>query len=178
MTAAERIAGLRARFEALVARIKQRFGGGAFTTSEFRDNFRVVVAVEQVHSVLEYLKHGCGFDMLVELSAADYLHYPDAKDRYGVWYCLLNTTSGERVIVKTFVNDPEPRIPTAFGLWKGADWMEREVYDMYGIEFERHPDLRRVLMPDEFTSFPLRKDYPLRGKGERHNFQPITRAES
>ncbi len=83
-----------------------------------------------------------------------------------------------RLVVKTFVNDPEPALPSVFGLWKGADWMEREVYDMYGIVFEGHPDLRRILMPDEFTAFPLRKDYPMRGKGERHNFPYITRAES
>ena len=63
-------------------------------------------------------------------------------------------------------------------LWKGADWMEREVYDMYGVVFDGHPDLRRILMPDEFTAFPLRKDYPMRGRGERHNFPVITRAEA
>ena len=63
-------------------------------------------------------------------------------------------------------------------LWRGADWHERETYDMFGIIFEGHPDLRRILMPDEFTAFPLRKDYPLRGRGERHNFPRITRAES
>src|SRR5262245_78370 len=177
-TPAEHLAALRSRFEALVARLKERFGEGGFTTSEFRDNFRVHVAPERLHAALELLKHTGGFDMLVELGAADYLHYPDAKDRYGVWYILLNTATGQRVIVKTAVNDPEPRLPSAFDLWKGADWMEREVYDMYGVEFDGHPDLRRILMPDEFTAFPLRKDYPLRGRGERHNFQNITRAES
>jgi len=175
---ADPVAALRSRFEALVARLRERFGEGAFTTSELRDNFRVHVAAEALHPTLAFLKDGCGFDMLVELSAADYLHYPDAKDRYGVWYCLLNIATGERVVVKTFVNDPHPRLPSCFGLWKGADWMEREVYDMYGVEFEGHPDLRRILMPDEFVSFPLRKDYPLRGRGERHNFRPLTRAES
>ena len=128
--------------------------------------------------MLEPLKHACGFDLLAELGGADYLQYPDAKDRYGVWYCLTSTSTGQRLVVKTFANDPDPKLPSVYSIWKGADWMEREVYDMYGVEFEGHPDMRRILMPDEFTSFPLRKDYPMRGKGERHNFQSITRAES
>jgi NADH-quinone oxidoreductase subunit C len=116
--------------------------------------------------------------MLAELTAIDYLKYPNATDRFGVVYILLNITTGERVVVKTALNEPEPTLPSAFPLWKGADWMEREVYDMYGIRFIGHPDLRRILMPEAFTSFPLRKDYPLRGRGERHNFPVITRAES
>ncbi len=163
--------------EELVGVLREKFGDG-IRSSQFRDNFRIHVEAARVHDVLAYLKHDHGFDMLVELCAADYLRYPNATDRYGVWYCLLNVSTGRRLIVKTFVNDPSPRLPSVFDLWKGADWMEREVYDMYGIEFDGHPDLRRILLPDEFTSFPLRKDYPLRGRGERHNFQPITRAEA
>jgi NADH-quinone oxidoreductase subunit C len=161
----------------IFAKLQEQFGADGFTTSEFRDNRRIHVRAEKVHPLLEHLKT-LGFDQLAELSAADYLHYSDAKDRYGVWYVLLNTTTGARLIVKTFVNDPEPKLPSVFSLWRGADWMEREVYDMYGIVFDGHPDLRRILMPDEFTSFPLRKDYPLRGRNERHNFPVITRAES
>jgi NADH-quinone oxidoreductase subunit C len=160
-----------------LAKLRERLGADGFTTSEFRDNRRVHVAPDMLFAVLKCLKEECGFDMLVELSAADYLHYPNAKDRYGVWYGLLNTTDGARIFVKTFVNDPEPALPSCFPLWRGADWMEREVYDMYGVVFEGHPDLRRILMPDEFTAFPMRKDYPMRGKGERHNFPVITRAE-
>ena len=116
--------------------------------------------------------------MLAELTAADYLKYPNAIDRFGVVYGLLNLTTGERVFVRTFLNEPDLTISSAFPLWKGADWLEREVYDMYGIIFEGHPDLRRILMPEAFTSYPLRKDYPLRGRGERHNFPIITRADS
>jgi NADH-quinone oxidoreductase subunit C len=155
-----------------------RFGADGFETSEFRDNRRVVVTPERLIEVLSALKNELGFDMLVDVTAVDYLNYPDAKDRYGVVYCLLNTTTGERAVVKTYVNDPDPRLPSAYGLWKSADWTEREVYDMYGIKFEGHPDLRRILLPDEFTAYPLRKDYPVRGRGERHDFPVLTRAES
>jgi NADH-quinone oxidoreductase subunit C len=158
--------------------LTERFGADAFTTSAFRDNRRVIVRPEQLFAILECLKNECGFDMLVDATAVDYLHYPDARDRFGVIYALLNTTTGERLYVKTHLNEPDLTLPSAFSLWKGADWMEREVYDMYGIVFQGHPDLRRILMPEEFTAFPLRKDYPLRGKGERHNFPVITRAES
>jgi NADH-quinone oxidoreductase subunit C len=164
--------------EDVLNKLRERFGATAFTTSEFRDNRRVHVPPEQLLDVMRFLKETCGFEMLVELSAADYLYYPNAKDRYGVWYGLLNTTTGLRLWVKTFVNDPEPTVPSVYPLWRGADWMEREVYDMYGVVFDGHPDLRRILMPDEYTAFPLRKDYPLRGRGERHNFPVITRAES
>ena len=158
--------------------LKERFGADAFTTSQFRDNRRVIVRPGQLHAILECLKQTCGFDMLIDVTAVDYQKYPDARDRFGVIYALLSTQTGERVYVKTHLNEPELTLPSVFGLWKGADWLEREVYDMYGIVFEGHPDLRRILMPEEFTSFPLRKDYPLRGKGERHNFEIITRAES
>ncbi len=116
--------------------------------------------------------------MLIDITAVDYLEYPDATDRFGVVYLLLNTRTGERLNVKTFVNPPQPVLPSVYGLWRGCDWMEREVFDMFGVVFEGHPDLRRILMPDEFSAFPLRKDYPLKGRGERHNFPVITRAES
>jgi NADH-quinone oxidoreductase subunit C len=162
----------------ILARLRERFGPGSFTTSEFRDNRRVLVPAERLYPLMECLKLECGFDMLAELTAVDYLRYPNARDRYGVVYGLLDTTTGVRLYVKTYVNDPDPTVATVFPLWKGADWLEREVYDMYGIVFGGHPDLRRILMPEEYTSFPLRKDYPLRGRGERHNFPTITRAES
>lgn len=176
-TREEWLASQSQRFEQTLQRVRQQFGADSVTPSTFRDNCRMVVAGEQLYAILEFLKEE-GFNQLSELGAADYLNYPDAKDRFGVWYCLLNVTTGQRVIVKTFVNDPDPTLPSVFTLWKGADWMEREVYDMYGITFQGHPDLRRVLLPDGYTAHPLRKDYPLRGKGERHNFEDITRAES
>ena len=157
-----------------VEMLVQKFGA---TPSEFRDNKRAAVTPDKLYAALEALK-SAGFDMLTDITAVDYLHYPSAKDRFGLVYILTNTATGERVIVKTYLNEPDLSVPSAYPLWRGADWMEREVYDMYGITFSDHPDLRRILMPEEFTAFPLRKDYPLRGRGERHNFPAITRAES
>lgn len=162
----------------VIGKLVKEWGQGELTTSEFRDNIRVHVSAERAYELLETLKNEHGFDMLFELTAVDYLYYPDATDRYGVVYGVLNTATGERLFVKTLLNDPDPELRSAVPLWQSANWMEREVFDMYGIRFPGHPDLRRILMPPEFATYPLRKDYPLRGRGERHNFPVITRAES
>jgi NADH-quinone oxidoreductase subunit C len=158
--------------------LKQKFGEGSFTTSQFRDNVRLHVPAEKLLDFMTVLKGACGFDLIVDITAVDYLQYPNATDRYGVVYALANSTTAERVFVKVGLNDPDPTVKSVYPLWKGADWMEREVYDMFGVVFEGHPDLRRILMPPEFAGYPLRKDYPLRGRGERHNFPTITRADS
>lgn len=165
-------------FEEIVSTLQSSFGAANVATSVFRHNRRVHVGPAQLFEVLRLLKEDYKFNMLVELGAVDYLKYPDAADRFGVIYILLNTDNGERIIVKTALNEPELTLPSAFPLWRGADWMEREIFDMYGIVFAGHPNLRRILMPEEFTSYPLRKDYPMRGRGERHNFPVLTRAES
>ena len=165
------------KHEDIVAHLKSRFGADGFATSEFRDNRRIIAQPSNLFAVLASLRGECGFDSLIDITAVDYLYYPNAKDRFGVVYALLDSVSGERIYVKTYLNEPELVVRSAYSLWQGADWMEREVYDMYGIVFEGHPDLRRILMPEEFTAFPLRKDYPLRGRGERHNFPVLTRAE-
>ncbi len=158
------------------APLQQKFGE-AVRAEEFRDNLRVIVTAEKVYDVLRTLKEQFGFNMLSDLAGIDYLGYPDATDRFGVVYALMNASTAERIFVKTYVNDPDPELPTVTDLWRGADWMEREVFDLFGVSFPGHPDLRRILMPTEFTSHPLRKDYPLRGDGERHNFEKLTRAE-
>lgn len=156
--------------------LQNRFGS-EITESTFRDNRRIVVPVARLGAVLEFL-HGQEFDMLADVTVVDYLEYEGATDRFGLVYVLVNTTSGERLVLKTHLNPPELDVPSATPLWKSADWLEREIFDMFGIVFQGHPDLRRILMPEEFTAFPLRKDYPLKGRGERHNFPVLTRAES
>jgi NADH-quinone oxidoreductase subunit C len=161
---------------ALLARV---FGAGTFATAQYRDNLRLFVPRERLVEVLRVLKEQGGFALLAELGGVDYLGYPGAtRARFEVHYVLLNLETTERLVVKAGVDEPDPTLPSVVGLWPGADWMEREVYDMYGIKFIGHPDLRRILMPEEFTAFPLRKDYPLRGRGERHNFPRLTRGES
>jgi NADH-quinone oxidoreductase subunit C len=163
-------------------KLAAKFPAGTYATSDFLDNRRVSLpaetAAETLYPLLRFLKEDAGFDMLCDLGGIDYLGYPDATARYAVVYALTNTATGERLFVKAHANDPEPTLPSVVDLWTGADWMEREVYDMYGVTFPGHPDLRRILLPSEFTSHPLRKDYPLRGYGERHNFPVVTRAES
>jgi NADH-quinone oxidoreductase subunit C len=177
---------------------------GPLDVSEFRGQTRVVVPRAAMFDALKMLKEQLGFDLLVDLTCVDYLLYREAKephnnsplpraaaarvgegqgaraprDRFGLVYLLSNTTTCQRITVRTFVNDPEPAVPSVVALWEGANWLEREVWDLFGIRFAGHPDLRRIVLPDEFTAHPLRKDYPLQGRGERHNLPVIRRGES
>jgi len=143
--------------------------------SEFRGDTRIVVSPAMLQRVMSMLKSERRFDLLVDVTCVDYLNYRDATDRFGLVYLLANTATSERVTIRTFLNEPDLTIPSMVPLWPGANWMEREVWDMYGINFDGHPDLRRILMPEEFAAFPLRKDYPMQGRGERHNFPVLTR---
>ncbi len=145
--------------------------------SEFRGRTRVVVEAAQLLDVMTSLRETHGFDLLVDVTCVDYLNYRDAANRFGLVYLLANATSAERLTVRAFVDDPDPTVASLVPLWEGANWMEREVWDMFGIQFEGHPDMRRILLPDEFTAHPLRKDYPLQGRGERHNFPVLARGE-
>jgi NADH-quinone oxidoreductase subunit C len=156
--------------------LQSRFGD--LPTSEFRGDVRVVVGKEILLEAMRLLKAERGFDLLVDVTCVDYLNYRDAKSRFGLVYLLASTTTNERLTARVFLDEPEPTAASVTPVWAGANWLEREVYDMFGIRFEGHPDLRRILMPEEFAAFPLRKDYPLQGRGERHNFPRLTRAEA
>lgn len=150
---------------------------GPLEHSVYRGQQRVVVPAEQSFDVLALLKNR-GFDMLIDVSCVDYLEYRGATNRYGMIYLLTSTETNERLTVRVFLNDPEPTIASAVPLWEAANWLEREVWDMFGIHFTGHPDHRRLVMPEAFAAHPLRKDYPLQGRGERHNFPVITRDHS
>ncbi|QDU27113.1 NADH-quinone oxidoreductase subunit 5 [Anatilimnocola aggregata] len=159
-----------------IAAMESRFGKEKVTT--FRDQTRVVVPRDELLPTMRMLKEARSFDLLVEVTCVDYLKFRDATDRFGLVYCLANTTTNERLTVRVMLNEPDLKVESMCALWNGANWLEREVYDMFGIEFVGHPDLRRILMPEEFTSFPLRKDYPMQGRGERHNFPVLTRNQA
>ncbi len=146
--------------------------------SEFRGTTRAVIVPNELYSALEFLKRERRFDLLVDITCVDYLHYRGAKDRFGLVYLLAGTESNERITIRVFLNEPDLSVSSVVPLWEGANWLEREVYDMFGITFAGHPDLRRILLPEEFTAFPLRKDYPLQGRGERHNFPVLTREDA
>lgn len=117
----------------------------------------------------------CRFERLSDLTCVDYLNYPDATDRYGVTYTLHSPSLGFWLWSKCFVNDPSPCVPSVTPIWKGAEWLEREVWDLFGVRFEGHPDLRRIVTWEGFEAHPLRKDYPLRGLGEREDYKIVTR---
>jgi NADH-quinone oxidoreductase subunit C len=104
-------------------------------------------------------------------------YFPE-EPRLGVHYELLDMREVDRITVKTRVHTERPEVPSITPDWPTANFQEREAFDMFGVVFDGHPDLRRILMPEGFAAYPLRKDYPLRGRGERHNFAPVTRAES
>jgi NADH-quinone oxidoreductase subunit C len=127
-----------------------------------------------VARVLEILKTDpdLSYGMLTDITAVDNMRRPDfdPDTRYTVIHIVYSLSNRKRVRIETQLPESDPRIPTAYPTYLGAKWTEREVYDMFGIEFEGHPRLERVLMPDYYEHFPLRKDYPLTGLGERDNF--------
>ncbi|MBN2024779.1 MAG: NADH-quinone oxidoreductase subunit C [Pirellulales bacterium] len=158
---------------AAVEALKKAYPGVA--ADAFRGQQRLVAPAAAAHDVLRALKEEHGFDFLADITCVDYLDYPGAADRYGVVYVLVNTATSARLVVRARVNDPEPTVRSVVDLWAAADWLEREVWDLFGIRFEGHPDPRRLVLPDAFEAHPLRKDYPLQGHGERHNHPVVTR---
>ena len=139
----------------------------------------------QLAEAAQYLRDDEQFTMCVDITAVDHLvdgvrHQPVGvePERFEVVANFLSHPRNRRIRLICEVPESDPSVPSLTDVYPGTNFPERETYDLLGITFEGHPDLTRILMPDEFTAFPLRKDYPLRGRGERHNFPSITRAES
>ncbi len=168
----------------IAGRLASQFPGRAFDPKPLMfhggkpsDQWFVRVVPADLPAVCSFLRDdpALKFEQLCDLTCVDYLNFPSAADRYGVTYSLLSITHGHRLWLKCYVNDPSPNVPSVTSVWPGANWMEREVFDMFGVTFEGHPDLRRILTWDAFKAHPLRKDYPLRGQGEREDYDVVTR---
>ncbi|MFP4145430.1 MAG: NADH-quinone oxidoreductase subunit C [Phycisphaeraceae bacterium] len=176
-------------------RIKQQFPDRKLFATEFRGETTLVVQKKDLHEILAFLKDDpeCRYDFLSDLAGVDYLNYPASeaggpKGRFGVIYNLTSTEFTRRLFVKVLLdptrdtrgveNDPALRLPTVTDLWPGAEWMEREVFDMFGIRFDNHPDLRRILLWEDYPAYPLRKDYPVIGRGEREDYRVVQREEA
>lgn len=177
--------------------LKARFPDTKFLVNEFRDMVTVVVPRQNIREVAMFLRDDAAlrYDMLAELNGVDYLNFPGARHRFAVNYGLTSIPNNDRLWLKVFLDptqettpghdvrdeeaaeksDPGLRLDSVCGVWPGAEWPEREVYDMFGIVFLGHPDLRRILTWNGYGSYPLRKDYPLRGVGERENYKIVTR---
>ena len=172
--------------------VKEQFGDIRLLAAEFRGETTLVVPRDHLHDVLSFLRDdpGCAYDFLSDITGIDYLNYPASTregpaGRFGVVYNLVSTTSNRRLFIKVLLDpsidtsgiepDPALHLPTATDLWPGAEWTEREVFDMFGIRFDGHPDLRRILTWETYPAHPLRKDYPLRGHGEREEFRVVER---
>lgn len=160
----------------VLEQLKEKFGDALLEDAESENGVVVVVNKEKSYPLLEYLKTELAYSFLVDVTAVDNSNLESELMKYNYARFMvvyhLYTYQGEtpRLRVKVPVHQKELKIQSVTDLWKGANWLERETYDMFGIDFEGHPDLRRILMPDDFEGHPLQKDYPLRGRGERESF--------
>lgn len=146
----------------LAQQLKTKFGDLISEPAEFRGELTVIVAeAGRIAEVCVFCKAELGFDYLVDLSGVD--SYGE-DPRWTVVYELFSHVQNVAVRLKTSVSEEKSELPTVCGVWRTADWHEREVYDMMGIRFTGHPDLRRILMWDGYPYYPLRKDFPLAGK--------------
>jgi NADH-quinone oxidoreductase subunit C len=164
------------------ARLKHKFPNLPLAGAQFKGDTQIVVPPASLTEVVTFLKEELNYNMLADVTCVDYLNFPGApKDgRFGLVY-LFNSVpvaGGEgapRLILRAFLNEDALEVDSLVPLYAGAEWMEREVYDMFGIKFRNHPDLRRILTWDTFEAHPLRKDYPVTGKGEREKYPVLTR---
>ena len=146
----------------LAQQLKTRFGDLISEPAEFRGEITVQLsAADRIAEICDFAKKQLGFDFLVDVSSLD--NYGN-DPRFTVVYHLYGYGHHCPLRIKTGVGEEESELPTVTGVWKTADWHEREVYDMMGIRFRGHPDLRRILMWEGYPYFPLRKDFPLSGK--------------
>lgn len=177
--------------------VRSKFPSKRFRGTEFRGQSTLFVDAADAHEVLHFLRDDprTSFVFLSDVFGIDYLNYPAsgpsspaALGRFAVVYNLISFDRDDRFFVKIHLNpsiptdgiaeDPALYVDSVCDLWPGAEWPEREVFDMFGIRFRNHPDLRRILTWEEYPAHPLRKDYPLRGNGEREFYKILDRTSA
>lgn len=146
--------------EELLNSIKAKFDSDVTNISEPSGLLTLETSREKIIDLLTFLKTDAAlqFIFLTDITA---IHYPETEKSIGIIYHLHSLVNNIRIRIKVFVADGDVKMPTATVLWNGANWMERETYDFFGVLFEGHPDLRRILNVDDMTVFPMRKEYPL-----------------
>jgi NADH-quinone oxidoreductase subunit C len=171
--------------------VKGAFSSRKLRATSFRGQTTLIVEPSDLHDVMKFLHEDerCAYDFLSDITAVDYEGYPaKTLGRFAVIYNLCAYSRDDRIIVKTHLDpsiptegiehDPALHVDSVCDIWAGAEWMEREVFDMFGIRFDNHPDLRRILLWEDYPGHPLRKDYPLRGRGERESYRVVDRTSS
>lgn len=170
-----------------LGRLKAQFAGAGLKAADYRGMTTVIVPADRLHAVLKFLREDpeSDYNFLSDIFGIDYLNYPKAQGRFAVVYNLVSYQFNRRIFIKVLLNptmdttgtadDPALRLPSVTDIWPGAEWNEREVYDMFGIKFDNHPDLRRILLWEGYPAYPLRKDYPLVGRGEREQYRVLNR---
>lgn len=145
--------------ERAIELLRAKFPQGVISAGSYRDQHWAEIRVERLLDVCRWLKEDpeTSYEFLTDVTA---VHWPDDSEVMEVVYHLFSLSRNDRVRLKLRTGDRGP-VPSLNGLWDSANWNEREAYDMFGIVFEGHPDLRRILMPDEYTDRPLRKEFPL-----------------
>jgi NADH-quinone oxidoreductase subunit C len=144
-----------------VATLREKFPQALIETSEFRGEHTIILKPEELIAICTFLKKNLQYDFLETVTAVD---WPERTPRFDVVYQLLSLSQRCYVRLKIQVGqrrEKQPDVPSVTGIWPGANWYEREVYDLFGITFSGHPDLRRILMPADWEGHPLRRDYPL-----------------
>ncbi|MBV6496302.1 MAG: NADH-quinone oxidoreductase subunit C [Acidobacteria bacterium ACB1] len=149
------------RLHAFVEKLREKNRDWVTDVVEGHGEVTVFVPKEHIVDACVFLRDEHQFDMLADLCGGDL--GPEEEPRFAVNYHLFSTTHHNRLRLKVRLSEDDPHVATVTSVWKTANWHERETYDFFGIIFDGHPDLRRILLPSDFDGFALRKDYPLRG---------------
>ena len=143
-----------------VIKLKEKFAASILDVKEFRGEVTVTVNKQDIVPICRFLKESLQYNLLTDVTAVDYL---GKEPRFMAVYNLYSIPNKDRLRVKAPITESDCTIDTLSTLWNSANWLEREAYDLFGIIFTNHPDLRRILMTDDWVGHPLRKDYPLQG---------------